>query len=417
MRLQKGDSNMQFQLQFITDELPQTPVHINQRTAVRGVIHYQNKILMVQTNRGDYKFPGGGMEEGETEKETLLREITEETGYTDIDKRAPGVQDDYEEKLGFHGTFVTVEEAYQSNLSLLKREQKKMHDFLQKAYIAQMDQKIKEQVTFAPEIPWLERETQVLYKLNRTLVEKIADAVRECGKIMLDAVRTADMVETKEGHANFVTVYDKKVQETLRKKLLEILPEAVFVGEEDDVHASIKKGFAFIVDPIDGTTNFIKDYHVSAISVGLAKDGEKYIGVVYNPYLDEMFTAERGKGAFLNGRPIHVSRNPLSEGIVLFGTAPYYEELSKKSFQMAYAYFKKALDVRRSGSAAIDLCSIAAGRAELYFELRLSPWDFAAGALIVEEAGGVVTTVEGGAVTLGQKCSVLATNGRCGRLE
>ena len=388
---------MQFQLQFITDELPQTPVHINQRTAVRGVIHYQNKILMVQTNRGDYKFPGGGMEEGETEKETLLREITEETGYTDIhigvkigetfeqnidtedpesyfqmkscyyecwlmsDKRAPGVQDDYEEKLGFHGTFVTVEEAYQSNLSLLKREQKKMHDFLQKAYIAQMDQKIKEQVTFAPEIPWLERETQVLYKLNRTLAEKIADAVCECGKIMLDAVRTADMVETKEGHANFVTVYDKKVQETLRKKLLEILPEAVFVGEEDDVHVSIKKGFAFIVDPIDGTTNFIKDYHVSAISVGLAKDGEKYIGVVYNPYLDEMFTAERGKGAFLNGRPIHVSRNPLSEGIVLFGTAPYYEELSKKSFQMAYAYFKKALDVRRSGSAAIDLCSIAAG--------------------------------------------------------
>ena len=453
MRLQKGDSNMQFQLQFITDELPQTPVHINQRTAVRGVIHYQNKILMVQTNCGDYKFPGGGMEEGETEKETLLREITEETGYTDVhiglkigetfeqnidtedpesyfqmkscyyecwlmsDKRAPGVQDDYEEKLGFHGTFVTVEEAYQSNLSLLKREQKKMHDFLQKAYIAQMDQKIKEQVTFAPEIPWLERETQVLYKLNRTLVEKIADAVRECGKIMLDAVRTANMVEPKEGHANFVTVYDKKVQETLRKKLLEILPEAVFVGEEDDVHVSIKKGFAFIVDPIDGTTNFIKDYHVSAISVGLAKDGEKYIGVVYNPYLDEMFTAERGKGAFLNGRPIHVSRNPLSEGIVLFGTAPYYEELSKKSFQMAYAYFKKALDVRRSGSAAIDLCSIAAGRAELYFELRLSPWDFAAGALIVEEAGGVVTTVEGGAVTLGQKCSVLATNGRCGRLE
>ena len=158
-----------------------------------------------------------------------------------------------------------------------------MHDFLQKAYIAQMDQKIKEQVTFAPEIPWLERETQVLYKLNRTLAEKIADAVCECGKIMLDAVRTVDMVETKEGHANFVTVYDKKVQETLRKKLLEILPEAVFVGEEDDVHVSIKKGFAFIVDTIDGTTNFIKDYHVSAISVGLAKDGEKYIGVVYNP--------------------------------------------------------------------------------------------------------------------------------------
>lgn len=173
-----------------------------------------------------------------------------------------------------------------------------MHDFLQKSYIAQMQQDVKESITFAPEIPWLERETQVLSKLNRTLVEKIADAVRDCGKIMLDAVRTADMVDAKEGHANFVTTYDKKVQETIQEKLFEILPEAVFVGEEDDIHASIEKGFAFIVDPIDGTTNFIKDYHVSAISVGLTKDGEKYIGVVYNPYLDEMFTAGAEKGHF-----------------------------------------------------------------------------------------------------------------------
>ena len=181
---------------------------------------------------------------------------------------------------------------------------------------------------------------------------------------------------------------------------------------KDDMHASIQKGLAFIVDPIDGTTNFIKDYHVSAISVGLINDGRSYIGVVYNPYLDEMFTAERGKGAFLNGKPIHVSRNPLSEGIVLFGTAPYYEELSRKSFDLAYEYFRQALDIRRSGSAAIDLCSIAAGRAEVYFELRLSPWDYAAGSLIVEEAGGVVTTVDGGEITFERPCSVLAANGR-----
>ena len=452
-RSKKGDSKMQFQLEFITDELPETPVNINKRTAVRGVIHYQNKLLMVETNNGDYKFPGGGMEKGETEKEALLREITEETGYTDIhiglkigevfeqnidtedensyfqmtssyyecwlmsDKRAPGILDDYEEKLGFHGTFITVKEAYEKNALLLKNEQKKMHNFLQKAYISQMKKEEKEAVTFAPEIPWLERETKVLQKLNRTLVEKIADVVRDCGKIMLEAVRTKDMVDAKEGHANFVTTYDKKVQETLREKLLELLPEAVFVGEEDDIHASIKKGYAFIVDPIDGTTNFIKDYHVSAISVGLTKDGKQYAGVVYNPYLDEMFTAKCGEGAFLNGKPIHVSRNPLSEGVVLFGTSPYYEELSKKSFQMAYAYFKKALDIRRSGSAAIDLCSIAAGRAELYFELRLSPWDYAAGALIVKEAGGVVTKTDGSEITLEKPCSILATNGRCGRLE
>ena len=439
---------MQFELDFITDELPDTPVQIKKRTAIRGVIHYQNKLLMVRTKEGDYKFPGGGMEEGETDKETLLREITEETGYTDIhiglwigkafeqnidtedpsqyfqmesryyecwlmsDCRAESVMDDYEEKLGFAPEFVTVEEAYRSNRKLLDREQKKLRDFIQRSYIQGNKEQISAGITFSSKIPWLERETEVLSRLNRSLVDKIADAVRDCGKIMLEAVRTSDMVDEKEGHANFVTTYDKKVQETLKEKLTEILPAAAFVGEEDDIHASIQKGLAFIVDPIDGTTNFIKDYHVSAISVGLINDGKSYIGVVYNPYLDEMFTAERGKGAFLNGKPIHVSRNPLSEGIVLFGTAPYYEELSRKSFDLAYEYFRQALDIRRSGSAAIDLCSIAAGRAEVYFELRLSPWDYAAGSLIVEEAGGVVTTVDGGEITFERPCSVLAANGR-----
>ena len=439
---------MQFELQFITDELPDKPVQIKKRTAIRGVIHYQNKLLMVRTNEGDYKFPGGGMEEGETDKETLLREITEETGYTDIhiglligktfeqnidtedpeqyfqmescyyecwlmsDRRAESVMDDYEEKLGFAPEFVTVEEAYRSNRKLLDREQKKLRDFIQRSYIQGNKEQLAAGITFSSKIPWLERETEVLSKLNRSLVDKIADAVRDCGKIMLEAVRTSDMVDEKEGHANFVTTYDKKVQETLKEKLTEILPATAFVGEEDDIHTSIQKGLAFIVDPIDGTTNFIKDYHVSAISVGLINDGRSYIGVVYNPYLDEMFTAERGKGAFLNGKPIHVSRNPLSEGIVLFGTAPYYEELSRKSFDLAYEYFRQALDIRRSGSAAIDLCSIAAGRAEVYFELRLSPWDYAAGSLIVEEAGGVVTTVDGGEITFERPCSVLAANGR-----
>ncbi len=439
---------MQFELQFITDELPDKPVQIKKRTAIRGVIHYQNKLLMVRTNEGDYKFPGGGMEEGETDKETLLREITEETGYTDIhiglligktfeqnidtedpeqyfqmescyyecwlmsDRRAESVMDDYEEKLGFAPEFVTVEEAYRSNRKLLDREQKKLRDFIQKSYIQGNKEQLAAGITFSSKIPWLERETEVLSRLNRSLVDKIADVVRDCGKIMLEAVRTSDMVDAKEGHANFVTTYDKKVQETLKEKLTEILPATAFVGEEDDIHTSIQKGLAFIVDPIDGTTNFIKDYHVSAISVGLINDGRSYIGVVYNPYLDEMFTAERGKGAFLNGKPIHVSRNPLSEGIVLFGTAPYYEELSRKSFDLAYEYFRQALDIRRSGSAAIDLCSIAAGRAEVYFELRLSPWDYAAGSLIVEEAGGVVTTVDGGEITFERPCSVLAANGR-----
>lgn len=245
------------------------------------------------------------------------------------------------------------------------------------------------------------------------LLKEIVNAVRACGTIILNADRTKSGIDEKAGHANFVTIYDKKVQSELQTKLLAILPEAVFVGEEEDVHASIKDGYAFIVDPIDGTTNFIKDYHASAISVGLAKGGERYMGVVYNPYLDEVFTAVKGQGAFLNGKPIHVSDQPLENGVVIFGTAPYYEELAKSSFDMAYEYFCKALDVRRSGSAALDLCNVAAGRAELFFELRLCPWDYAAGSLIVEEAGGVVTKIDGGEITLNEGCGVLATNAVC----
>lgn len=245
------------------------------------------------------------------------------------------------------------------------------------------------------------------------LLKKIVDAVRACGEIILNADRSKSSIDEKVGHANFVTTYDKKVQSKLKEMLFAILPEAVFVGEEEDVHASVENGYAFIVDPIDGTTNFIKDYHASAISVGLIKDGKRYMGIVYNPYLDEMFTAVKGQGAFLNGRPIHVSNQPLANGVVIFGTAVYYEEYAKASFDMAYEYFCKALDVRRSGSAALDLCSIAAGRAELFFELRLSPWDYAAGSLIVEEAGGVVTKIDGGEITLNEGCGVLATNGVC----
>ena len=249
-------------------------------------------------------------------------------------------------------------------------------------------------------------------KKEQAILAQITEAMRECAQIMLRADRSHAGVDEKAGKANLVTKYDKMVQEALQEKLLTILPEAVFMGEEEDIHASIKEGLAFIVDPIDGTNNFIKDYRCSAISVGVSKDGEPYMGAVYNPYLDEMFTAAAGQGAFLNGKEIHVSKEPLENGIVIFGTSPYYEELAEQSFKLAYEYFRKAMDVRRSGSAALDLCNVAAGRAELYFELRLSPWDFAAGSLIVTEAGGKVTRMDGSPVNLSGPCPVLATNGR-----
>ena len=118
---------------------------------------------------------------------------------------------------------------------------------------------------------------------EQEILAQITVAMKECARIMLEADRSEVGLDEKAGKANFVTKYDKKVQEKLQEKLMTILPEATFVGEEEDIHASIAKGLAFIVDPIDGTTNFIKDYHVSAISVGVTKDGEEYMGAVYNP--------------------------------------------------------------------------------------------------------------------------------------
>ncbi len=241
-------------------------------------------------------------------------------------------------------------------------------------------------------------------------IESICGLVRDCGLFIKDIDRGHLHVDAKSGRADLVTQYDRQVQERLRKGLLEIMPDAHFVGEEGSTQPFAPTGKFFIVDPIDGTTNFIKDYHYSSISVALVVDNAAEIGVVYNPYTDEMFCAQRGQGAFCNGKRLHVSEEPLENGIVIFGTAPYHDELKEKTFQLAYAYFRKALDIRRSGSAALDLCMIAAGRAELFFELILSPWDYAAGALIVTEAGGLASDCDGRPLAYDHPCSVLARN-------
>ena len=242
------------------------------------------------------------------------------------------------------------------------------------------------------------------------LLQGIIAVVREAGEIMLNADHIEETVEEKSGRANYVTAYDKKVQTFLFDRLAGVFPDAAFIGEEKEENPPVSEGYVFIIDPIDGTTNFMKGYCASCISVGLLKDGQPYMGVVYNPYLDEMFSAEKGRGAFRNESKIHVSDHELKEGIVLFGTAPYNEELSKRSFSLAYEFFERSLDVRRSGSAAIDLCNVACGRAELYFDLLLSPWDYAAGALILTEAGGKIMTADGKELTYEKKCGVGAGN-------
>ena len=188
------------------------------------------------------------------------------------------------------------------------------------------------------------------------------------------------------------------VEEAGRESVLEVGDEGVhprFFCEEQDEHDDLHAGELFIIDPIDGTMNFVHGFHHSCLSVAYVRGGELCAAAIYNPYVDEMFTAIRGEGAFLNGRPIRVGGEALRDSIVCFGTAPYDLDLADEGFALARLAFDASLDLRREGAAALDLCSVAAGRAGLYFEMRVSLWDYAAGLLIVQEAGGACARLDG----------------------
>ena len=165
------------------------------------------------------------------------------------------------------------------------------------------------------------------------------------------------------------------------------------------------------MDPVDGTTNLIHDYRCSAVSIALCENRRPVAGLIWQPYMQEMFYAEAGRGATMNGKEIHVSETPFDKALVAFGTAPYHTELAEKSMELALAYLHSCADVRRSGSAAIDLAYLACGRHDAFFELNLKPWDYAAGSLIVQEAGGVVTMpLEPGEMRYDRSAAILASS-------
>ncbi len=242
------------------------------------------------------------------------------------------------------------------------------------------------------------------------MLHAISEIAREAGKIVRSAGDIAAKTHIKTSAADLVTEYDVAVEAFLKEKLLALLPDAVFFGEEEALQGDPSKGWVFIVDPIDGTTNFVRGFRQSGISIALAREGQVEYGVVYDPYREELFSAQRGVGAFLNGQPIHVSDKPLSEGIFIMGTAIYKREYIDPSMSLTTQLLRRSCDFRRFGAAAQDLCYVACGRAELFFEYSLSPWDYAAGSLIVTEAGGVASTVEGTALPILQRSSVWVCN-------
>lgn len=241
------------------------------------------------------------------------------------------------------------------------------------------------------------------------LLEEIIEIVKNAGNIYREAGKDKG-IEQKDSNVNLVTKYDKMIQDYLIEELGKVVPNARFLGEEGDDNKELTDGYCFIIDPIDGTTNFIKGFQHSAISIGLAKDKELYIGVVLDPDLDNIFYAEKGKGAYLNGEKISVSDCDISNSLVMFGTCPYEHELAHQTFELTEKVFLKALEVRRGGSAALDICYVASGKADLYYELILRPWDWAGATLILNEAGGVATQVNGNELDANEVKSYLCGN-------
>ena len=225
------------------------------------------------------------------------------------------------------------------------------------------------------------------------ILSLLCSAEREAAALVLQAHDI--LAERKTDRRDVVTEYDRKVQELLIARLSEAIPEARFFCEENDRHDDLHAEHVFIIDPIDGTMNFVHGMHHSCISAAYMSRGELRAAAICNPYVNELFTAVKGGGAFLNGRPIHVSDAPLAETLVCCGTAPYNPELADRGFLLMKKAFLAGLDIRREGAAALDLCTVAAGRAGVFYELGLSFWDYAAGKLIVEEAGGICRTLDG----------------------
>ncbi len=235
-------------------------------------------------------------------------------------------------------------------------------------------------------------------------------AAKEAGRIQMSHFGHSHPMELKADF-NPVTEVDRLSEKAIVKMILEAFPDHDVLTEETPFEGK-GSSWKWIVDPLDGTTNYFHGFPFFSVSIGLEVDGEVKLGAVYIPPLDELFHAERGKGAFLNGKRISVSRaDDLNRSFLCTGF-PYDV---REHVDHYLTYFKnfiiRSFAIRRPGSAAIDLCYLAAGRFDGFWELKLQPWDVAAGSLMVTEAGGKVTDFEGGPFRIYSK-EILATNGQ-----
>ena len=266
------------------------------------------------------------------------------------------------------------------------------------------------------------------FDLNTITIDSIFPIIQEVANTYLTRENSQNI--TVKGDSNFVTEVDTQIEKAMKERLLSLYPDTQFMGEEGDNSDVDFTTPVWILDPVDGTSNLIHDFQNSSMSLALTMDKKVVFGVIYHYSSKEYFYAKKGEGAYVGcasfinpnnpecatpssvATPIQVSNTTeLSRSLVSFGTSPYDKAtLGEKNCETLKQIFFACEDIRRIGSAAIELAYAAAGRVDIYLERNLKPWDFAAAIGIIEEAGGIITDYEGGAIDIAKPSDILAAN-------
>ena len=233
---------------------------------------------------------------------------------------------------------------------------------------------------------------------HSALLNVMIATARKTGRVLKRDFGEVEKLQVSlKGPANFVSSADRRAEETLYAELSKARPGYGFLGEEGGIREGTDKSHRWIVDPLDGTTNFLHGIPQFAISIALEREGTMVAGLIYNPAIEEMFVAERGKGAFMNEHRIRVAnRRRLSDAVLACGLPHYGRPNFSVAHQETGAVQQQVAGLRRFGAAALDLAWVAAGRIDGYWERNIKPWDMAAGLILVREAGGYATDCEGG---------------------
>lgn len=246
---------------------------------------------------------------------------------------------------------------------------------------------------------------------ERDQLKRVAlEAARGAGDILQERARSGFRVEHKDV-VNLVTDADRQSEQAIVAALRRAFPGHETLAEERGLSTTARSAYRWVIDPLDGTTNFAHGFPVYCVSIGLEYRGSLILGVVLDPTRSECFVAERGRGATLNGRPIGVSpTRALTDALLVTGFAYDIRESPENNLDHFARFSLHAQGVRRVGAAALDLCYVACGRFDGYWELKLKPWDMAAGVVILEEAGGRLTDFGGGTFSIYGK-EIVASNG------